>query len=172
MLIRAHALLHQASRLKDDQDRVIATIEDYMAVRELIADIVAEGVDVTVKPEIRELVEAVGKLLKEGREEVCQIGLRAPLRLDKSSVSRRVNAAIDSGYLKNLEERKGRTARLVLGDPLADDLELLPKPEKLRGRLHGCAVDVGDSTGPVPSSPESWPDETLREVPSKWQGQI
>ena len=33
VLIRAHALLHQASRLKDETGRVIATIEDYTAVR-------------------------------------------------------------------------------------------------------------------------------------------
>ena len=32
-LIRAHALLHQASRKKDDRGRVVATLADYAAVR-------------------------------------------------------------------------------------------------------------------------------------------
>lgn len=43
---------------------------------------------------------------------------------------------MDRGYVKNLEERKGRPARLVLGDPLPDDIEILPTVE----RLHGCTV--------------------------------
>ena len=34
MLIRAHALLHQATRLKDGDGKVVATLEDYAAVRE------------------------------------------------------------------------------------------------------------------------------------------
>ena len=67
MLVRAHALLHQASRQKDEEGRVIAEIEDYKAVRELVADLVAVGVDATVKPEIREVVEAVRPCLKKGR---------------------------------------------------------------------------------------------------------
>ena len=39
MLIRAHALLHQATRIKDNEGRMIATIADYAAVRELVAEI-------------------------------------------------------------------------------------------------------------------------------------
>jgi hypothetical protein len=55
-------------------------------------------------------------------------------------VSRRVTVAVDAGVLRNLEDRKGRPARLVLGDPLPDEIELLPKPE----RLHGCTVAEAD----------------------------
>ena len=32
-----------------------------------------------------------------------------------------------------MEDRKGRPARLVLGDPLPEDIEVLPKVEELRG---------------------------------------
>jgi len=42
-LIRAHAVLHQASRDRDDQGRIVATIGDYAVVRDLVADLVAEG---------------------------------------------------------------------------------------------------------------------------------
>ena len=49
MLIRAHALLHQATRLKDESGRVVATLDDYRAVHALVADLVAEGIDATVK---------------------------------------------------------------------------------------------------------------------------
>jgi hypothetical protein len=44
MLIRANAMLHQASRRRDEDGRFIAQIQDYVVVRELIADLVAVGV--------------------------------------------------------------------------------------------------------------------------------
>ena len=113
-LIRAHALLHQASRRKDGDGRLIAEIADYTAVRELVADLVAEGAEVTVKPEVRETVSAVADLLAAGRTEVMQADIQKVLKLDKSVVSRRVAAAVGAGVLRNLEDRKGRPARLVL----------------------------------------------------------
>jgi hypothetical protein len=179
MLIRAHALLHQASRRKDEAGRVIATIEDYTAVRELVADLVAEGVDVTVKPEIREVVETTVRLLAEGRDEVRQADLKGALNLDKSAISRRVAGALDGGFLKNLEDRKGRPARLVLGDALPANREVLPAPEQLIGsdRLHGCAVDRGDMAAPTPPAADqgSNSDETSQDAPpktSQWEARI
>jgi hypothetical protein len=161
-LIRAHALLHQASRRKDEAGRIIATIDDYVAVRDLIADLVAEGVDATVKPETREVVKAIARLLGEGRDEVRQADLKGVLKLDKSAISRRVAGALDGGFLKNLEDRKGRPARLVLGDPLPLNRDVLPMPALLSGDegLHGCAVDQGDTPSPPP--PQSEPSETIQ----------
>ena len=95
MLIRAHALLHQATRLKDGDGQVVATLEDYAAVHELVADLVAEGVEATVKPEARETVEAVAGLIDKGMVEVRQTDLRSVLKLDRSVISRRVAAALD-----------------------------------------------------------------------------
>jgi hypothetical protein len=146
-LIEAHALLHQASRQKDDAGRVIATIDDYAVVRELVADIVAAGVDATVSAETRETVAAVAKHLASGASEVSQAALRAELSLDKGTVSRRVTVALDRGYLRNLEDRKGRPSRLVLGDALPADLELLPSPAEV---LRRCGVVRGDPS-PSPS---------------------
>jgi hypothetical protein len=150
MLVRAHALLHQASRRKDQNGRVIAEIEDYAVVRQLIADLVAVGVDATIRPEVREVVKTVAALLEKGREEVRQSDLKSALELDKSAISRRVADALDGGFLKNLEDRKGRPARLVLGDALPDNREILPFPEQFvdDGGLHGCTVDRGDRPPP------------------------
>jgi hypothetical protein len=61
------------------------------------------------------------------------------LHLDKSPTSRRVAIAIQHGYLKNLEDGKGRPARLVLGEPLPEDIELLPRAEVLQR----CSVEAG-----------------------------
>lgn len=166
MLIRAHALLHQASRQKDDQGRIVATVDDYAVVRTLVADLVAEGIDATVKPEVREVVELVARHLTEGRSEVRQIELKEALRLDKSAVSRRVAGALDAGYLRNLEDRKGRPARLVLGELLPEEIEVLPGPEKLQPEsrpLHGCAVDAEDPLTPAPG---------VGGVPDDWSGPV
>jgi hypothetical protein len=149
-LIRAHALLHQASRRKDAKGRLLAEIADYAAVRDLVADLVAEGAEVTIKPEVRETIRAVQDLLARGLKDVKQADLKKALKLDKSVVSRRVAAAQDAGLLRNLEDRKGQPAKLVLGDPLPDEVELLPTPE----RLHGCRVAGGgdNNTNPSPYS--------------------
>jgi hypothetical protein len=48
-----------------------------------------------------------------------------------------VQLAIEGGYLKNREEREGRPYRLVLGDPMPEDREILPKPEELLNRPRG-----------------------------------
>jgi hypothetical protein len=144
-LIRAHALLHQANRRKDANGRLVAEISDYAAVHGLAADLVAEGAEVTIKPELRETVQAVATLLAGESSEVKQADIKRKLRLDKSVVSRRVTAAEDAGFLRNLEDRKGRPARLVLGDPLPEEVELLPQPQ----RLHGCMVDEGDKPAPL-----------------------
>jgi hypothetical protein len=135
-LIRAHALLHQASRRKDGNGHLVAEIADYGAVRELVAELIAESAEVAIKPEVRETVKAVEELMAHGREEVKQTDIKRKLKLDKSVVSRRVSVTIDMGLLRNLEDRKGRPARLVLGDSLPEEIELLPEPE----RLHGCTI--------------------------------
>jgi hypothetical protein len=144
-LIRAHALLHQGTRERDAKSRIVATIDDYAVVRDLLADVVSEAVEKTVKPEIREVVSTVAKLAEDG--EVTQKQVADETGLDKGSVSRRVRAALDGGYLLNKEEKRGRPHRLVLGDPLPDDLEILPTV----GELHGCTVARGDDT---PTPPE------------------
>ncbi len=135
-LIRAHAILHQASRARDGEGRITATLDDYARVRELVADLVSEGIEATVPATVRDTVEALRRLHAEASEPATIAALAEELELDKSSAWRRVRAAMDRGYVKNLEDRKGRPARLVLGDALPDDIEVLPTPE----RLQGCTV--------------------------------
>jgi CRP-like cAMP-binding protein len=140
-LIRAHAILHQATRARDSAGRLLATLEDYEAVRELLAEILAEGVEATVAPAIRETVEAISRILAAGSEEVSIAQLAHALGLDKSAVSRRAAAAVQQGFLSNREDRKGHPARLCLGEPIPATIGLLPTREV----LHGCSVNRGDS---------------------------
>src|SRR5215216_3869562 len=135
-LIRAHALLHQATRERDGEGRIVVTIEDYAAVRELVADLVGEGVETTVPKTIRETVEAV-KRLREGSkgEPVTVAELARKLKLDRSTVSRRVRSAKDRGYLRDLEDNPRKPSRLILGDDLPDDVQILPSPEDVRAGM-------------------------------------
>jgi DNA-binding transcriptional ArsR family regulator len=135
-LIRAHALLHQASRERDAGGRIVATIEDYAKVRELVADLVSEGIEATVPETVRETVEAVRRLREDSNGEPITVAeLARELKLDRSAVSRRVRNAKDRGYLRDLEENLRKPSRLVLGDDLPDDLQILPSPEDVRAGM-------------------------------------
>jgi hypothetical protein len=59
------------------------------------------------------------------------------LGIDKSNASRQLGRAADDGYIRNLEDRRGKPGLWVLGDPLPEDVELLPRPCDLAS---GCAV--------------------------------
>lgn len=153
-LIRTHAILHQATRRKDAEGQIIATIEDYAAVRELVHDVVSEGVSATVPSTVRETVEAVKQLLA-GKSDVSIAQVAHALKLDKAAVSRRVKAAIDRGFLQNLETKKGLPARLVPADPLPEEQPILPSPEEV---LTCCSVDEGGESPSSFSPEEGGPD--------------
>ena len=137
-LIKSHAILHQASRDRSEKGMVVAETDDYAAVYALVANSFAEGLNAVVPAIIRETVEAVRK---EQTDKGPHDGYTAPtvtvveiakaLGLDKSTTLRRVHVAIDRGYLVNHEDRKGRPAQIVLGEPLPDEIEILPRPETL-----------------------------------------
>jgi hypothetical protein len=145
-LIRAHALLHQLHRDRDQEGAILANFEDYATVRLLIADLLADAAERAVTTTVRETVTAIGQLtgdhdpLDEG---VPLTRVAALLRIDKSTALRRVRVAIARGFVRNLEERRGRPARLVLGEPLPNDSVLLPMTSELE-RLHGCVAVGGD----------------------------
>jgi hypothetical protein len=131
-LIRAHAVLHQMNRERDEEGRLVADLDDYALVRELVVDLISEGVEATVQPIVRETVEAVSRLLKEDDDEsVSAKAIGRELKLEKGPVSRRIRLAIEAGYLKNLEDRRGKAARLVLGDPMPEGLQILPTVREL-----------------------------------------
>jgi hypothetical protein len=133
-LIQTHAILHQAQRERDERGRVLAKLDDYAAVYELTADLVAAGVGASVSQTVRETVAAVAELTTRQQPRIgVMLGRVAEhLELDKSSASRRVAAAIKAGYLINTEERKGRPACLELGEPLPEEREVLPSPAVLQ----------------------------------------
>ncbi len=159
-LVRAHALLHQANRDRDDEGRVVATVTDYAAVRSLVADLIAEGVEATVSPTTRETVAAVEALIARGKRTtlagevgpettVSVTAVAKELGIDKGSASRRVKVALEREYLKNLETSRGKPYKLALGEPLPADVQLLPTPEQVAQ----CCTVASETEGvdtPVP----------------------
>ena len=51
--------------------------------------------------------------------------------MDKGTASRRVNKAVELGYLIDLQVKAGQKAKIILGDPLPEDTAVLPRPEEL-----------------------------------------
>lgn len=136
-LIQAHALLHQYNRERS-RGSIVATLEDYSVVRELVGDLVADAAEQSVPQTIRETVEAISQGVSS-HQEVTVTEAAVLLGIDKSAASRRVRVALQRGYLENLEDRRGRPSRLVLGDPLPEEQTILPEPDEL-DRLHRCAT--------------------------------
>lgn len=125
-LIRAHALMHQLSRKNDESDRIIATLDDYQAVRSLVADLVAEGIGATVPASVRQTVDTVTQLAAAHKAGVTVAAVAAALKLERSAATRRLHTARDRGYLVNLEDQRGKPARYALGDPMPGETAVLP----------------------------------------------
>ena len=90
---------------------------------------------------------------------VSEVALK--LKLDKSTTSRRVRKAIAKGFLRNLETKRGKPSRLVIGESLPEDIEILPSVERLRS----CTDDKGDIQAPPSSeSPRDQSTEDRIEV--------
>ena len=148
-LIQAHALLHQATRERDERGRIVATLEDYAVVRELVHDLIADQLESAVPQTVRETVQAVRDLAGTGEATTAQVA--TALTLDRSAASRRVRSATSRGFLKNLETKRGQPARLVLGDPLPTDEPVLPEADS-PALCSGAVVPEGIEIPPSPQA--------------------
>jgi hypothetical protein len=167
-LIRTHAILHQVTRDRDGQGRIVATLDDYEVVRELIADVISQGVGHTVSDTVRETVAAVTVLAPNHPTGVTAAAVAARLRLDRSTASRRLSVAGHGGYVRNLEDRKGRSGRWEIAEPLPEARALLPPACDLRCNPStvapqgeeggGCAVATPAQEEPLDRVPVDDPD--------------
>ncbi len=136
-LIAAHAVLHQATRSRDASGRIVATVADYAAIWRLVADSFAINAGTKVSRTVRETVEAVVALTDDGLGSARQRDLVAALGLDKSTISRRVEEALEKGYLENLALPR-QPYQLVPGMPLPDEVEVIPHPDSLTADACDC----------------------------------
>lgn len=131
-LVCAHARLHDATREHTDDGNVIAMIEDYAAVHDLIDTVVSEGVALSVSPKIRTTVEAVDeRLASKSTNDLSIAELAKALGIHESNARRRAYECFAAGFLHNLSP-KGRPITIVSGDRVPDDVAVMPTPEDLR----------------------------------------
>ncbi len=145
-LICANAVLHQASRERDEQDRIIAAWEDYEAVRVLIEDIVGATAEKSVRPEVRETVEAAQALIASEEHDypgVTISEIEAALNRDYSTTSRRIKAA--SPYLIELEEKRGRSKQFGIGADLPEEAHALPTVDEVCKFACDCGKGGADA---------------------------
>jgi len=144
-LIKAHALLHQLNRDRDPAGKLIAKLIDYSRVYKLIHGHLQLAHETAVPQHIRELVEAINKASEahdfqgiSGKRLVQNLGI------NKSNVSRGVKEALEKGYIRNLEDRRGRPAKYVLDNPLPSTRDILPSPQELKAHWKKKKPGKGD----------------------------
>jgi hypothetical protein len=147
-LVKTHAILHAPHREKDSQGRVVAILEDYAAVYDLVADLVSYGTGQKVPENMQETVKAVRTLMAGNSEGVNYTAIGKRLGIDDSSARRRVRNAISKRYLVNRENKPRCAAKIVLGEPMPDGKHVLPHPKSL-------SDDPSESTADVPTYDDS-----------------
>lgn len=136
-LIKSVAIIRHRCRQRDEKGRVVAQIEDYVTVFDLVGSLY-EVTLTGASTELRATVQAVGEMLNTG-ESITATSLSTRLGVDRSTASRRVNAAIKRGWIVNRETKKGQPWELQLGEPLPES-QGLPDPETLKR----CCIGIED----------------------------
>jgi hypothetical protein len=138
MAIKAHALLHQQQRKRNDAGEIVATRRDYEVARDLLADVLATGAEVAVHRSVEQTVAAVEAICQdaaapepgaydgvakaqraflitdsEKAATVREVG--RTLGLERSAAQRRLRKAEDAGLIRNTNE--GRGAKLASAPP-------------------------------------------------------
>jgi hypothetical protein len=148
-LVRAHALLHQLTRERDGHGRIVATIDDYTVVRELVDGLISQAVDAAVSPQVRATVEVVREMA-EGVEHVSVKKIADRLEIGRSATYARVRRALASGFLVNLAKEGERGLKIALGADLPAERAFLPPPDDLSCPVSPVAVRWGsDGENPV-----------------------
>jgi hypothetical protein len=133
--IKAHALLHREHRARQADGTILANIDqDYAAVRDLMHDLLAESSEVKVKETVIETTAAVLKLTK-GTDENNGTTAKAvgkELKLDKSAAYRRLAVAEDSGFVINLENKRGRPGKYRTTGEQVEAIDMMPTIKTLK----------------------------------------
>jgi hypothetical protein len=151
-LVRAHAILHQKSRERDGRERIVATLADYTAVRELVSELVAEGADASAPIAIRETVEVVAELV-HGREHVGVREVTDRLKIGRTATYGRVKRALLAGYLVNVAPKGERGLKIALGAALPGDDSFLPTAEQLEELVSAVSYAPYDSESALGTQP-------------------
>ena len=133
-LIKAAALLRHQHRPRNQKGRLVAALEDYVTVYDLVADMYEAAVTGASRA-VRATVEGVRLLKDHGTARVTVSELARHLGVSNMAVSRSVRTATKHGWLINTETRKGYPADLAVGEPLPARTGL-PSPDEISVELN------------------------------------
>lgn len=128
-LIRAHALLYQATRKEDSEGHLIATTADYKAIYDLLVGVSGqkgEAAKVKWQVDVLSAIKSLGQ--KSGHGGECNLSdVAGELGWVLSTTHRRVSALLRAGYLGSKGNGQGAAARLYIRAELGADW--LPNPK-------------------------------------------
>lgn len=138
-LIAAHAILFQCQRERVASGAILATLEDYAAVRELLNESFSSAQREGLTDAQREAIQAVIDLVDELKRDAVGVTLAEvanKLKIDKSAASRRLANALKAGFVRDLHDdgqqrKRGRRAAYVPGDPMPPREDALPTVDLL-----------------------------------------
>ena len=122
-LTKVVAVLRHHQREVDNQQRIIATLDDYALVYSLVNKVYETSVT-KVSDTVRGVIAAVGELKQRGTSPISQSEVARHLDTSRQSVNHPVRVALSQGWLVNAEPKKGYPANLDLGEPLPEALGL------------------------------------------------
>jgi hypothetical protein len=170
-LVRAHAILYQAQRERDQHGRIVATVEgDYEPVRGLIGELIAEGVEASVPERTRETVEVVRGLI-DGKTHPSPKAISDGLGIGRSATYDRIRDALRRGYLVNEAAKDERGMKLILGAELpAAGEDFLPTSTEIvqsmsgecSGQNFGSTVRVEEALSGSPVRPANPLDDWVK----------
>jgi hypothetical protein len=143
--IKAHALLHRKHRDRDSHGQIVADIgSDYAAIRDLMHDLLAETSDAKIPDTVLETIDAVKALTAsvDADDGTTTKAVAGQLKLDKSAAYRRLRTAEDSGFVINLETRKGRPGRYRVTGDTVEEVQMLPTVDVLKTAVTGNSVAI------------------------------
>lgn len=160
-LVKTVAVLRHTHRGRDESGRLVAEVEDYATIFDLVGDMYQSSVSGGASAAVRATVAAVARLRAEGVERITMTELAGKLRLTHQATSKRVATARRLRWLVNQETRRGHPADLDIGEPLPD-VSGLPAPGALTNLQPATAftdedtappLQGADTTEPPPSEP-------------------
>jgi len=136
-LIKSVAIIRHHWRQTDNEGRLVATLDDYETVRELVNDMYIDS-NTGASSDVRALVEAVKGLdaIRGDSERITNTTLAKYLGTGVKQAERRAKRAIKQNWLVNREQRKYHPADYAPGEPMPET-EGLPL-------LGGDRVDIVD----------------------------
>ena len=159
-LIKSVALLRHRNRVIDGSGQIMATVEDYGYVRELVNDMYI-NTSSGITPEVREFVNKIVELdqARTSENKITNTTMANELNIGVKQASRRAAKALRMGWIVNREQRKSYPADYQPGEPMPE-VDGLPPAE-------GLTVDTVDIplTGGVSTVNEAKNDTVDRLTP-------